>query len=148
MLLYYGPVNLLNSGLSAGICPISAIPLRAFIVISNLWMPREKAELEIEWTIVIVPTCKLWCRAWSRSQVNPNHALCMALPDSAGALMPCHRWLGSAILMCYIWQGTEMWLTTVCRFAQCRVGTVGSYSHGSVLQPPLVDNVNLLAVQI
>ena len=37
---------------------------------------------------------------------------------------------------------------TVCRFAQCRVRTVGSYSHGSVLKSPLVDNVNLLAVQI
>jgi len=41
-----------------------------------------------------------------------------------------------------------MWLTIVCRFAHCRVGTVGSYSHGSVLKSPLIDNVNLLAVQI
>ena len=47
MLLYYGPVNLLNSGLSAGVYPISAIRLRAFIVISNLWIPRGKAELKL-----------------------------------------------------------------------------------------------------
>jgi hypothetical protein len=119
-----GPVHLLNWSLSAEICPIPAIPLRAFIVISNLWIPRGSAELGVKWTIVIVPTRELRHRAWTVSQVHPNHGLSMALLDSAGALMPCHCWLGRAILMCYIWQGTEMWLTTVYRFAQCRVGTI------------------------
>jgi len=32
----------------------------------------------------------------------------MALPDSAGALMPCNCWLGCGILTCYIQQGTDV----------------------------------------